>query len=288
MRSLNASRNRRGLTLIELVFVVAILAILAGALVPRLGALRNLAADASSADQTRAALDQSVLYNIEQGKYPSGEDSLLDSTGVLYSKLDPSLSAVLTPHALTVNEAKSINTQLTFDSTGGSATYLFDANPAATVANDAFATLNSVLTAGASKVAQVTVPVAADKTGNKANYQIYAGVYGVDRLDGTTGAPLDGSFLIAFGFGSNSELIGKTALGAPTLFTKDPSAYSRPAFLLRVFGATPAGPFVTGSISGAQYPTVAAGTAGATAGALSADGKLVTQNLTKYQTDKAR
>ena len=41
----------KGLTLIELVFVVAILAILAGFLVPRLGALRNLAADAGNADQ---------------------------------------------------------------------------------------------------------------------------------------------------------------------------------------------------------------------------------------------
>jgi len=275
--------NRRGLTLIELVFVVAILAILAGFLVPRLGLLRNLAADAGNADQTRGALDQSVLYNIEQGKYPQGEDSLLDGTGAIFSKVDPSLAAVLSPVTLTANAAKSINTQLTFDSTGNTAAYFFDAPSVNTSSvDDSFKAVNNVTVGGGSTVAQVTLPTST----SSASYSIYQGVYGVDKLSATTGAPLDGSYLVAVGFGGNSELNGKTALGAPTLFTKDPSSYNRPIFLLKVYPTTVAS--YTGPISLQTFTGTSAGTAAATAGALSPDGKLVTASLAKYQTDKNR
>ena len=286
MSNVRVVRAQRGLTLIELVFVVAILAILAGALVPRLGILRNLAADGSNADQARAALDQSVLYNIEQGKYPQGEDSLLDTTGIVYTKLDPGLAAILTPTALSVNAAKSINTQLTFDSTGTiTQAYLFDglAAPSGTPDND-FSTLNTVLIAGASKVAKVTIPA----TTTSATYPIYLSVYGADKLPAAGPfAPLDGSYLVALGDGSNTETNGKTAVGAPVLFTKDPTAYNRPLFLLKVYD-TGTGASYFGSLSGASIPGVKGGTAAATAGALSPDGNLVTQNLANYQTAKAR
>ena len=283
IEQLTVKRKQRGLTLIELVFVVAILAILAGFLVPRLGTVRNLAAAAGNADQTRAALDQSVLYNIEYGKYPGGEDSLLDSTGAVYSKLDAGLSGVLAPHTLTVNEAKSINTQLTFDGTGGTPTYFYDADTTIAGANDAFISYNPVLVAGGSKVSQIKLPTGVDQTKN--TWPIYIGVYGLDKLS-AAGAPLDGSFLIGIGDGVQAETNSKTALGAPVLYTKDSNAYGRPVFLLRVFGTTIA--TYTGTLSGQTFTGVTAGTAAATAGALSPQGLLVTQSLAKYAAEKNR
>lgn len=276
-------RRRHGLTLIELVFVVAILAILAGFLVPRLGALRNLAADAGNADQTRAALDQSVLYNIEQGKYPQGEDSLLDSAGSVYASLDPALGTLLTAQSLSANAAKSINTQLTFDSTGNTPAYFFDsANTSSSTPDNSFSTVNKVTVGGGSKVAAITIPTSLTAgTG-----PIYSGVYGNDKLD-ANGKPLDGSYLVALGDGSNTETNGKTAVGAPVLFTKNPNAYNRPVFLLKVYDTGSTATF-QGTLSSATYPGIPGGTAAATAGALDPLGNLVTQNLAKYQSDKNR
>ena len=167
MSAVKRSRAPRGLTLVELVFVVAILAILAGALVPRLGTVRNLAADASNADQTAAALNQAVLYNVEQNVYPAGEDTLIaangTNAGALYGNLDAGLSALLTPKTLDAAEAKSINTQLTFDTTGGTPTYLFNNDTAGTEAAGDSGGANSVgstpVTTG-TVVAQVTIPTA--------------------------------------------------------------------------------------------------------------------------------
>ncbi|MGA2500862.1 MAG: hypothetical protein ABSH20_24255, partial [Tepidisphaeraceae bacterium] len=172
---------------------------------------------------------------------------------------------------------------LTFDSTGNTAAYFFDADPTVTSANDAFTSLNSVATAGGSNVAQITLPSGTDQTKN--TWPIYIGVYGLDKLS-PAGAPLDKSFLAAIGDGTNTETNGKTAVGAPVLFTKNPASYGRPVFLLKVYGTTVA--TYTGTLSGATFAGVTAGTAAATAGALGPDGRLITQSLAKYQTDRVR
>jgi prepilin-type N-terminal cleavage/methylation domain-containing protein len=294
MRTVRQHRRavRRGLTLIELTLVVAILAILAGFLLPRLGLVRNLSADAGNADQTRAALDQSVLYNITQGHYPQGEDTLLESGNVLFGStngdvygLDPGLSGLLTVYTLTNNDAKSINAQLTPDSTGATQATLYNnsqTDAAANGAGNSDDASTAVTVASGAAVAEVTVPTSPVTAATPSKTAaIYYGTYNQSELSSTTGAPLDGSILIALGFGPSSQLQGKTALGVPALFVKNPDSYNRPILLLRLYGSTytPTAPFDN---------LVPVGTAAATAGALSPDGKLVAGNLSKYQTDQQR
>jgi prepilin-type N-terminal cleavage/methylation domain-containing protein len=296
MRTVRQHRRavRRGLTLIELTLVVAILAILAGFLLPRLGLVRNLSADAGNADQTRAALDQSVLYNITQGHYPQGEDTLVEAGNVLYGSangdtygLDPSLSPLLTVFTTDNNSEKSINAQLTPDSSGATAATLYDNSQADATLNGAGnsedpASAVTVSVGNHISLAEVTLPTEpVTATNASKTASIYAGTYNQSELNASTGAPLDGSYLLALGFGPASQLQGKTALGVPALFVKNPDSYNRPILLLRVYG-------------GAYVPTapfdnlVPVGTSAATAGALSPDGKLVAGNLSKYQTDQQR
>ena len=99
MRTVSVSRNRKrhGLTLIELVVVIAVLAILAGFIVPRLGFVRNLAAESGNATIIADSATQAVFYNTAVGHYPGGEDTLLDTGNAVYANLNAKLSAILTP-----------------------------------------------------------------------------------------------------------------------------------------------------------------------------------------------
>ncbi len=239
------SRQKRGLTLIELVFVVAILAILAGFLVPRLGTLRNLAGYAGNADQAKSALEQAFLYNLTVGHYPGGLDSLTLPADTLYTGpkgyLDPALSASLEVVSLDAGALKSVNTQITADSTGATGAKFFKhdivnaAGDSATVSYQLAGSDGTTITGANVKIARVKLPVAADVTADANNYEIYKGIYGISKLDAVTGAPTDGTYLIAAGFGLNSELNGRTSIGAPQLFTRDPLAYNRAVELLKVY-----------------------------------------------------
>lgn len=287
MLALRPSRNPRGLTLVELICVVAILAMLAGLIVPRIGIARNLAARAANADQTRECFNQAIYYNLVQNKYPQGEDTLLNAAGTVYSKLDPSLAGVLTPVTLDVNAAKSINQFATFDTTGNTAVYLFNNDETFTGNAGDSGKLNTTVTVGGgSLLAQIKVPVGTDVTGNKLNYQIYLGLYGSDKLDATTGAPLDGTYLVALGVGPNSEFNNKSMLTVPSLWTKDPAAYNRAILLMKVFPTATLASYT--GVSGVTYTGPAKGTSAGNACGLSPEGLLVQGSLDKYTQEKAR
>jgi prepilin-type N-terminal cleavage/methylation domain-containing protein len=67
----SAARRRRGLTLIEVLAVVAILALLVAILLPSLAAARQKARRLACASNLRAVGRALNLYRIESGKYPS-------------------------------------------------------------------------------------------------------------------------------------------------------------------------------------------------------------------------
>lgn len=77
---------RRGLTLIELVVVIAILAVLASMIIPRLDFLKDQAEHASSASTQADVGTLLQTYKASSGKYPTF-DTLIDTSGALYSKL---------------------------------------------------------------------------------------------------------------------------------------------------------------------------------------------------------
>lgn len=276
--TLSRSTRRHGLTLIELVVVIAVLAILAGFIVPRLGFVRNLAADSGNATIVADSATQAVFYNTAVGHYPAGEDSLLDTANAVYANLNPGLSAILTSLDLSTdnNAAKSLVGQIdpkgaSFDLYQGTA----GGSPTSTPNSD-FSSLEVVTyssgTGGAGHVAQVTVPT---KLTDK-SYPIYLAAYGSVGLSATTGAPLDGTYLVALGYGSNSQINGKTGLEPPTEFDKVPGEYTRPVLLLKVF---PTGSTVVG---------VPPGTSAATSISIGFDGTTSGSSLAKYSVDQNR
>lgn len=82
---ISPQRKRRGLTLIELVIVLIIIATLAGLVIPQMGMLGR-SSDMAASAKTQADLSNNVqLFFVMQKRYPQGFDSLLDSTGAIYS-----------------------------------------------------------------------------------------------------------------------------------------------------------------------------------------------------------
>lgn len=109
-RVLSSSRHRRGLTLIELVVVIAILTILGGLVVQTLPNMMKRTHLSKCAD-TIASLNkiwaESLALNT---RYPDTYDSLMSSGGTTYSKLTPGLTPLLTPTALTAAESQALAT----------------------------------------------------------------------------------------------------------------------------------------------------------------------------------
>lgn len=272
------SAKRKGLTLIELVVVVAVLAILAGFIVPRLGFVRNLASEASNATIISDSATQAVFYNTAVGHYPQGEDSLLDTSNALYANLNPKLAAILTPFDLSTDNkaAQSIVAQL--DPNSASAN-LYSGTPGGSTTstpNTDFTNLTAITwsstAGGTGHVAQVTPPASLTSP----SYPIYQAAYGSAALNTTTGAPLDGTFLVALGYGSNSQINGKTGLEPPVLFDKQAGEYTRPVLLLKVFGR---------SSTATGVPT---GTSAATSISIGFDATTANNQLSKYAVDQNR
>ncbi len=80
------NRTRRGLTLIELVVVLGVLATLAAIVVPRLDFVKGQADRASAASNNADLVTLLQTHKLSTGKYPQ-LDLLVDSAGTAYSKM---------------------------------------------------------------------------------------------------------------------------------------------------------------------------------------------------------
>lgn len=84
--------QRHGLTLIELVVVLVILAALAGLVIPRLSGVTSQASSSTNATLVDDINRSVGLFETRYGKQPSGWDSLLTASDAYYSKLHPSMT----------------------------------------------------------------------------------------------------------------------------------------------------------------------------------------------------
>ena len=285
MRSVRQIKRvrRQGLTLIELVVVIAVLAILAGFIVPRLGFVRNLAGDAGNSTIIADSATQAVFYNTAEGHYPTGEDTLLTAAGTaLDTYLNSNLKSVLETSALDTSAALSIAAQLTGSSSGGTVTLYNQSDVLTQTPNQDDSTAVTLTATSSTASGQTTLAVVNGATSQGA--AVLEAAYGLNQLTNvtiTTGViqsatVTDGTELVALGYGTNSQINGKTGLEAPVLFDKKPGEYTRPILLLKVFGANST---ATG---------VPIGTSAATSIAISYDGSTTTSNLAKYNVDQNR
>lgn len=99
-----------GFTLLELLVVVAILAIIAGAVISSLDGQEELAAQKTTV-HTMAALEENFqIYRVsEKRDYPSGLESLLCSTGVNASGSAPALTAVTAANSSVLGDGLNSN-----------------------------------------------------------------------------------------------------------------------------------------------------------------------------------
>lgn len=209
----------RGLTLIELVVVLMVLIALAGILVPQLTGFVERSHGASGATNLGEVRKAVELYNVKYlVGYPDYQDSLLDTAGNLFSKLNDELTPRLTVLTLDAGQAQS----------------LVDAG--ITKVGDHFVTVAPAGSATDS-ITGAERPIAAlgkvaKLSALDATTQIYASVDDNLKYD-----------YVVMGIGRNSTAIGKVMAEPPLDFEKDPTLeYSRS---LLVFGIPKAGATVT-------------------------------------------
>lgn len=108
-RRLNKKSARRGLTLIELVIVIAILTVLGGLVVrtlPNMLKRTHLSKCSDTISALNKTWGESYALNT---KYPDRYDSLLATDGSAFTKLTPGLTALVTPTSLTTAETTALS-----------------------------------------------------------------------------------------------------------------------------------------------------------------------------------
>jgi prepilin-type N-terminal cleavage/methylation domain-containing protein len=209
-----------GFTLIELVVVLAILAAIAGLVIPQVAGLGRTTDMASSAKSQSDLANNIQLFFVLQKRVPQGLDSLIDTAGAVYASdtTDPNtqtkglpysgadgtrLQAQLAVAALTNAPGADYLRSLTrsgFD-------YVYDHDLTVLNSNNS-ATVQRLLTATPVNVAEV------NPTGALAAKMVPAGLQAGQRL-------------VAFGIGPKNSAIGKTITNCPIYNGCDGKYYGR-------------------------------------------------------------
>lgn len=199
-------RKRRGLTLIELVIVIAIVTVLGGLVVqtfPNLLKRTHLSKCADTISALNRTWGEAYALNM---RYPDRYDSLLTSAGATFPKLSPGLSNLITTTTLTADESAALAKI--------GVRYVVDLDPTATDVTYDSAPLTAVKrTIAGGNVALLPLPVSSSSTEWNTN------PLRLKRHLDTT----DTVKYVVFGIGQNSTAVGSGKLlqEAPVLFVDD-------------------------------------------------------------------
>lgn len=275
------SARRRGVTLLELSIVVAVLAILAMLLLPRLAFIRTMSLHASSATAIQETLQNMLTFHATQARWPHRFDSLLTSTGTgttpsgLYGSagglqgLDTSLAAqtsgasLLKMDTLTSNERKSLSGLLGNPATGGTTVLqVMDHDESVTKPGNSGIFARDLNATGANLSICVVDPShnPSPSDPNSASGSI---VYNTVFPEGVP----TNERLVALGLGPECTAVSKTVINPPSLYMKDGTRYNRVIVLIRVRND---------------------GVQASLAGAISADGRTLDQCLGNYRVTAER
>ena len=236
LSSIHASR-RRGFTLIELVVVILIIAIIAGLIIPQVANLGR-SADMAASAKTQADVANNVqLFFVLQKRFPQGLDSLLDTTGVVYSSDTTNadtqtrglpyggadgtrLQAQLAPAALT----NATNAEYLRSLTRSGFDWVFDHDTTVIDSNFSNTTFRGLV-------------ADANGTGNTAptsvNVAEVTGTYMLGKL--VPGGLKAGERIVAFGVGSRNTAIGKTLTNSPTYPGCDGKYYGKYVVYFKIY-----------------------------------------------------
>jgi len=202
------SVRRRGLTLIELVIVIAILTVLGGLVVqtfPNLMRRTHISKCSDTISALNRTWGESFALNM---RYPDRYDSLLTPAGAKYARLSPALGDLITPTALTATESAAlakigVRNVVDLDPTAADATY--DSAP--------LTALKRTIASG--NVALLPLPVgSASDDWNENPLRLKRHLETDDTVK-----------YVVFGIGSNSTAVGSGRLlqEAPTYFAESDS-----------------------------------------------------------------
>jgi prepilin-type N-terminal cleavage/methylation domain-containing protein len=205
MKRISSPLGRRGLTLIELVVVLAILVGLAGLIVPRLDFLKNqtdhAAAAATSADLAKMLQTQKT----SSGAYPS-LDLLIDESGAAYSKVWNVGSLPIKATTLTTTAGERWYGSLL----EGGLKLGYQQVSTATNASSSTGTAAPVDLITAAAGGSLTVAEV-----DPASTQPYVGAIYRAVFPDTAGTPPAGVKLIAMGIGSRNGMVGNVMTSTP-------------------------------------------------------------------------
>lgn len=202
LRMQQSVRNtRKGLTLIELLIVLVVLAATAAVVVPKLGFVADQASYAQAAAGSADLTSNIEQYKTSTGKYPNNFDSLLNSTGTVSASVwghSAGTNALgLIPSA---DSGAGIYSALVHS--GISSVYDLDDTVTTSVT---YATTNRALSSTSALIAEAP-------TGSSGAKKAYP----VATSTTAAGTVPTGYRLVAFGIGPYNSAVGTTMVSAPS------------------------------------------------------------------------